>query len=143
METGRVIPTAAGLRQMREGLMWRLRNRRGLNMKKLVILAAALALSSCGEASGTNPRDAQTKCLSGMSGAHLEMRRVVRSRMREPSSFEHIETRVTAPVSNRQTVFMTFRARNGFGGMTLGAARADINHATCAMYLDTLVVADH
>jgi hypothetical protein len=54
-------------------------------------------------------------------------------RMRNPRSFEHIETRIT-PISGNgiHTVIMRFRAENGFGGMSIGTAVATVANSTCA-----------
>ena len=52
--------------------------------------------------------------------------------MRDPDSFEHIETRIT-PVSDKGThqLVMKYRAKNGFGGITVGSAIATIDNASC------------
>lgn len=81
--------------------------------------------------------DAETRrkgfhCLSAWDGSHPEFRRSVKSRMRNPKSFEHIETRA-APVSGgRHTIIMTFRAENGFGGMTVGQAVGSYSNSDCS-----------
>lgn len=71
-------------------------------------------------------------CLSGWDGSHSVFSRAVEQRMRDPDSFEHIETRIT-PVDSRgnHTLIMSYRARNGFGGMTIGSATATIRNSDC------------
>lgn len=78
-------------------------------------------------------------CLSQWDGAHSSLKRAVKDSMRDPDSFEHIETRIT-PVSDEGThvLFMEYRAKNGFGGMNIGTARAIIDNDDCGYELVTL-----
>jgi uncharacterized membrane protein len=71
-------------------------------------------------------------CLSPWDGSHAEFELAVRNQLREPGSFEHMETRV-APIDSdgRNTIIMTFRARNGFGGMNINQAMGSFSNATC------------
>jgi hypothetical protein len=71
-------------------------------------------------------------CLSGWDGSHTGFKRQVTSMMRNPSSFEHISTRVT-PVNAEgvHTVLMEYRAENGFGGMSVGSAVGEFSNANC------------
>lgn len=71
-------------------------------------------------------------CLSGWDGSHAAFKRQVKSMMRNPSSFEHISTRVT-PVNDAgtHTVIMEYRAENGFGGMTVGSALGEYSSTNC------------
>lgn len=65
-------------------------------------------------------------------GSHFEVRKYVKKQMRDPNSFEHIETRVV-PVNakGQHTLVMKYRARNGFGGVTVGTALATFNNSDC------------
>ena len=71
-------------------------------------------------------------CLSVWDGSLAEFRTEVKNMMREPDSFEHVETRVS-PVDEdgKHLAIMTYRARNGFGGMNVGTARASFNNSDC------------
>lgn len=71
-------------------------------------------------------------CLSGWDGSHRDVKLAVRDQMRNPPSFEHIETRVT-PVDDdgMHGLVMRYRAENGFGGMTDGIATARYSSADC------------
>jgi len=73
-------------------------------------------------------------CLSAWDGSDPQLVDAVKGQMREPSSFEHVETRIT-PVDSKghHTVFMTFRGRNGFGGMNVETAVGTISNSTCAL----------
>ena len=72
-------------------------------------------------------------CLSSWDGSHRALKAYVKKNAREPDSFEYIETRV-APVSKTGThrLRMKFRARNGFGGMSVGSVLAEIENDGCA-----------
>jgi uncharacterized protein (DUF1684 family) len=78
-------------------------------------------------------------CLSSWDGSHREFRNAVRDRMRDPDSFEHIETRVT-PVDEdgMHTIIMQYRARNGFGGMNVGTALGQYRNAGCGFVILTV-----
>ena len=80
-------------------------------------------------------------CLSSWDGSHREVVRRVEQRLRDPDSFEHIETRIT-PVNAEgfHLLFMTFRAQNGFGGMNVGEASATIKQSDCSF--ETIAVVD-
>lgn len=72
-------------------------------------------------------------CLSSWDGSITAFRDAVRDTMRDPDSFEHIETRIT-PVNEtgHHIVFMDYRARNGFGGMNVGRAAATVRGSDCS-----------
>lgn len=73
-------------------------------------------------------------CLSSWDGSHSDFADLVKKSLRDPSSFEHTETRIS-PVDDkgRHTVIMTFRATNGFGGKNIGMATATIVSSNCAV----------
>lgn len=72
-------------------------------------------------------------CLSAWDGSHSNFKRDVKSKMRDPDSFEHISTRV-APISDAGThaILMEYRARNGFGGMNVGTAGGVYQNSNCS-----------
>ncbi len=78
-------------------------------------------------------------CLSKWDGAHSELEYAIRQRMRDPDSFEHIETLIT-PVSPQGThsLIMRFRARNGFGGMSIGEVTAEVETEGCGYTVLTI-----
>ena len=71
-------------------------------------------------------------CLSGWDGSHRGLVSQVKNRLRDPDSFEHVETRITPNKNGRHIVIMTYRARNGFGGMNIEKAYATVSNATCS-----------
>ncbi|MZR30238.1 hypothetical protein [Sneathiella litorea] len=77
-------------------------------------------------------RRAGFHCLSPWDGSHRRVSQQVEEMMREPDSFEHIETRISPVNSNgNHNLVMTYRARNGFGGMSIGKATAIIKNSNC------------
>ena len=71
-------------------------------------------------------------CLSEWDGSSRPFARAVKEQLRDPSSFEHIETRI-APrnAKGEHGVYMKYRARNGFGGMNVGIAAGSVNGESC------------
>ncbi len=71
-------------------------------------------------------------CLSSWDGSHRAVKSAVEDMMRDPDSFEHVKTLI-APVdeNGQHELRMTYRARNGFGGMNVGIASARIDNETC------------
>lgn len=70
-------------------------------------------------------------CLDEFTGTHMSLEEAVRARLRDPKSYEHVETRI-APVQNGEHgLAMTYRARNGFGGVNVARVAAVVDHETC------------
>lgn len=78
-------------------------------------------------------RKAGFHCLSAWDGSHRELVRTLKDTLRDPDSFEHIETKIT-PVNDKgmHVLMMRYRARNGFGGMNLGSLMATVNNSDCS-----------
>lgn len=75
-----------------------------------------------------------SKCFSGWNGSSRELVRRVKSSLRDPGSFEHVETRRTqANGAGQIVVKMVYRARNGFGGMVVETAYGTIRIRDCAL----------
>jgi hypothetical protein len=70
-------------------------------------------------------------CLSGWDGSNASLVQQVKDQLREPDSFEHIETRIMAEVNGKHTIMMEYRARNGFGGMNVATALGTVDHHSC------------
>lgn len=71
-------------------------------------------------------------CLSAWNGSHPEVERMVKSSLRDPSSYEHIDTRTDARDAAGFNRLMTqFRAANGFGGTNVTLAAATFDPDTC------------
>lgn len=95
---------------------------------------AAAAKAKAAEKAAKDKEDKQKgfHCLSGFDGSHPAVKRYVEKNMRDPDSFEHIETRIS-PVSKNgdHLLVMKYRAKNGFGGMNVSSATATIENKTC------------
>ena len=78
-------------------------------------------------------------CLSAWDGAHYAFKREVKMSMRNPKSFEHVETRIV-PVGTDglHTLSMKYRAENGFGGMNIGQALAEVRNNDCTHIMRTI-----
>lgn len=71
-------------------------------------------------------------CLSGWDGSLRSVVQTTKAGLKDPDSFEHIETRLGPKDENgNHLLAMRYRAKNGFGGMTVGGVTATMNNATC------------
>lgn len=100
------------------------------------IAAQADAAAEQKEIESAENRQKGFHCLSPWDGTHKQTIELLAKNLREPDSFEHIETRIT-PVDAQgyHLLTMTYRARNGFGGMNVETVSAQINSETCAAIL--------
>lgn len=78
-------------------------------------------------------------CLSGWDGSHPRVVEAVKRTLRDPASFEHVETRVL-PVDStgKNSLMMQFRAKNGFGGVNVGMAKATVDNSTCSVSIEQI-----
>ncbi len=71
-------------------------------------------------------------CLSAWDGSNRSLVRQIKAGLRDPDSFEEIETKITPVRSGGvHTASMSYRARNGFGGMNVTTALATIDPVSC------------
>ena len=71
-------------------------------------------------------------CLSDWDGSHRAVVRFAQQRLRDPDSFDHVETRITSvDASGEHQLVMRYRAKNAFGGVTLGFVAATIENQGC------------
>lgn len=78
-------------------------------------------------------------CLSAWDGSNADFVALVKQRLRDPGSFEHVETTIT-PVDERgeHRILMKYRARNGFGGMNLDIAAGTVRQSDCSATLSSV-----
>lgn len=69
-------------------------------------------------------------CLSSWDGS-LVHDRVIKNSMKNPDSYEHIETRITPVMNGNHLAIIKYRAQNGFGGMSFGTMKVTVSNATC------------
>lgn len=71
-------------------------------------------------------------CLSRWDGSHRELVQRFKSLyLRDPDSFKHIRTRITPNRGGGHVLYMTYQARNMFGGTNVGYVTATVNNTTC------------
>ncbi len=110
----------------------------GVAQRKAEREAAAQAEKTMEVAEAQAEKDKGFHCLSAWDGSNLSTKTQVKARMRNPDSFEHIETKI-APVSNgKHLLRMTYRAQNGFGGMNVATAAASVDAMSCDAVLTSL-----
>ena len=78
-------------------------------------------------------------CLSSWDGAHTAFRDAIKSKLRDPNSFEHDETKLGPIKDGEHYIIMNFRSRNGFGGMVEGFANGRIRNDTCEVIEANLI----
>jgi len=78
-------------------------------------------------------RTAGFHCLSSWDGSHSTVVQKVKEQLRDPNSFEHVETKIT-PVNNsgEHGLLMQYRANNAFGGKTVGLVKAVVKNSNCS-----------
>lgn len=73
-------------------------------------------------------------CLSGFSGEHRDLARLIKTDLREPDSYEHISTTIwPVDADGNHQLLMRYRARNGFGGIGIGDVSATVKNADCSL----------
>ena len=70
-------------------------------------------------------------CLSIYDGSHRDFKQAVKSRLENPSSFKHVETRVTPIKNNTHTIYMKYRAENGLGATITETATGNVLSSSC------------
>jgi hypothetical protein len=127
-------------------------------MKLILALIVAVGLTACGKSDAEKQVEAQAKaakaqadviqkaedkrkgfhCLSGWNGAYRPLESYVKERLRDPDSYDHIETRIT-PVNEKgeHVLVMKYRAKNGFGGMNVERYVITIKNESC--YVGTVL----
>lgn len=75
-------------------------------------------------------------CLNNWDGSHWDMQSAIKRRLRNPDSFDHVETRIT-PIdeAGNHSIFMTYRAQNGFGGLNVQQAIGVVDNAECELVM--------
>jgi hypothetical protein len=72
--------------------------------------------------------------LSAWDGTYSALINAVKENLRDPGSFEHVETRISEiGEDGRQEVIMRYRAKNGFGGMNVQYAKGVLFSLNCAL----------
>lgn len=78
-------------------------------------------------------KDQGLHCLSSWDGSYPQFTKLIKENLRNPRSFEHIETRVwPKDEKDNHKVLTEFRAENGFGGLNVGAASGVFSNSDCS-----------
>ena len=72
-------------------------------------------------------------CLSAWDGSHRQTVKLIKKNLKDPKSFEHIETRITPVENGSHIVFTKYRAKNSFGGYVVETQPSAISNATCQL----------
>jgi uncharacterized membrane protein YvbJ len=71
-------------------------------------------------------------CLRGRDGSHQALTEYVKQHMRDPGSYEHVETRISPVNPNgKHALVMKYRGKNGFGGMSIESVVAAVDNKSC------------
>lgn len=74
------------------------------------------------EAETITEQEKFNRCFSAWDGSNKDLVQRVKANLRDPSSFEHIETRFVK-INGGLQLTMFYRAKNGFGGMNIEKAK--------------------
>jgi len=98
-----------------------------------IALTVLVTMTACGKSAEEKAEDKIKgfHCLNIVNGSHLALEKWTKKQLRDPSSFEHISTRITPVKDGKHTLIMQYRAKNGFGGFNNEAVVAEIDNATC------------
>lgn len=73
-------------------------------------------------------------CLSQWDGSHRDLARSVIDSLNDPRSFQHVDTLISSVYEDgTNRILMTFRARNGFGGMVVNHVQATMRNSDCTI----------
>ena len=81
----------------------------------------------------STPVEPKFKCLSVWDGSYSDLKRYTKKILKDPKSFEHDSTVITPIVNDEQTVYMTYRAKNSFGGVVVDRIGAKIKNSDCSL----------
>ncbi|AYJ84700.1 hypothetical protein D3Y57_01015 (plasmid) [Sphingomonas paeninsulae] len=72
-------------------------------------------------------------CLSTIGGEHSGLVVAFKQTPREPDSLEIINTRISeVDAQGNHNLVMSYRARNGFGGISIGTLEAEVKNSDCS-----------
>lgn len=108
---------------------WRNLGIAGAIIAALFLLASLSDIGGGREASTQPPTHEQqiSRGFSAWDGSHRALTSQVKGGLKDPRSFEHVETRYTDHGDNTLTVTMRYRAKNSFGAVVPGFATAKVH----------------
>ena len=98
-------------------------------------LAKAEQIALAQEQSRKRAKELETKrkgfhCLSSWDGS-LKNDRAFKNRLKDPKSYDHIETLITPNRNGYHKATIRYRARNSFGGMIIETTQVLVSNSTC------------
>ena len=99
----------------------------------LVVIGYFLPYFQGDNTTASVPVDPKFKCLSSWDGSYSDLKRYTKKILKDPKSFDHRETLITPIVDGYQNVFMTYGAKNSFGGMMVETIVAKIRYSDCKL----------
>lgn len=110
----------------------------------LIALMIAVGLTACGDSAEVKAKKAEVAaaisaadkqagfhCLSSWDGSHRGVENWLKKHLRDPDSYQHVETKISPNKDGQHTLFTTYRAKNGFGGYVGGTVIATVDNETC------------
>ena len=95
----------------------------------LVVLFLIGHFAGDSDKTASTPVEPKFKCLSAWDGSYSDLKRYTKKILKDPKSFEHDSTVITPIVNDEQTVYMTYRAKNSFGGVVVDRIGAKIKNS--------------
>ena len=112
-----------------------------------VMVASGLVVAGCTETEADKKKTAKKElekkqaliekqkqgfhCLSGWDGSHLGVERWIKKNLRDPDSYQHIETRISPVKDGKHSMITQYRAKNGFGGYVVEAVLVNVDNQSC------------
>ena len=128
--TGDTSPPPKGTNRILKGC--------GISCGALLVIIALIVVIPLvvggGESTSEKTEDNQKgfHCLNPFDGNHDGLEALIRAQLKDPNSMETIVTRITPVDTNgNHRIVLEYRARNSFGGMTLGQAIGSVDNDTC------------
>ena len=84
-------------------------------------------------------RERGLHCLNGWDGSLPALNEAVKSQLRDPDSFEHVDT-IIAPkgLDDRHDIMMKYRAKNGFGGLNVEHVKGTVSNVDCSVRIEQM-----
>jgi hypothetical protein len=92
----------------------------------VLVVVGLIVASNVADHNSRTPREREIAVgFNQLNGSHIELTKRIKSRMNDPSSYDHVET-VYWDKGDYLLVKTTFRGTNAFGGVVQNVARARV-----------------
>lgn len=72
-------------------------------------------------------------CVNDFDGSHPGLESLVLRSLKDPRSYEHIATKMSANQGGAHKILMQYRAKNSFNGYVVNEVRGTIDHESCEL----------